>query len=714
MNVPGACFFCSRPNGTLTPLIPADELPYTVIIRGMPRVITPSETHGMTSCGVAVPRSEPWIIEGLEQTPHPVANKEGIDALQDILIRTMGDGSVPVQIRQDLKQLMYKGLDRAIFTNGTDPQAMAIVPTATPANAVGYYGNPGQAKQVSSLCSSRHLFTLTDYPSSLTTRRSTAPTGSATASVTTSNKVSFSGLAYKDYLLNYFFKGCLYRHEMPTQPEMLDKLGLRDIPRWYREKHNMPSILQPGNSVPRVQNYAAMVEQPAPKVVQYVPDNMVANHNLANTNSHSTGHPYHRGTLGRAAKSPRGNGGGIHHHGKSRSAHGNCYKHGQTAQAHHNAPNAQGVQNAPNGPSALGAAGAQDTPSPMEATFAQVAARNGKLVTPETSPSTDASNFTNRTGANKAGFVPKKNVDGIKSNTHEAIHNSIMNNEDALLRSLGHSMLNLNTHGGVAVTKAEELNAFSRKSRRLFDSHFGNDGADSCYTDWYDLADDLADAFGMPNSKTPGNDGGHALALAYHSQSSNTESEPATSILNALVSDSEPSENEQALAKWGPIDKHVQAANSAETTNFQAANSKSIAEMKLALVAADGNRDSGKPSAIDIARSCHRIANFQAWNGNDDEAKEWDSLSKAAHAKATFAWRLMVNTEFGPYAHVGPDLYTVWRQKRGIHDFPYVTGNRANDLALGFRVPYPTTRDCSKRDIWLRHHREMIRRSPNI
>ena len=49
----------------------------------------------------------------------------------------------------------------------------------------------------------------------------------------------------------FFLKGCLYKHEMPTDPAMLDKLGLRDIPRWYREKYGLPSLLPPGHHHPR-------------------------------------------------------------------------------------------------------------------------------------------------------------------------------------------------------------------------------------------------------------------------------------------------------------------------------------------------------------------------------------------------------------------------------------------------------------------------------
>lgn len=38
---------------------------------------------------------------------------------------------------------------------------------------------------------------------------------------------------------------------MPHDRSMLEKLGLRDIPRWYREKHNIPSILPNGHGHPR-------------------------------------------------------------------------------------------------------------------------------------------------------------------------------------------------------------------------------------------------------------------------------------------------------------------------------------------------------------------------------------------------------------------------------------------------------------------------------
>jgi hypothetical protein len=38
---------------------------------------------------------------------------------------------------------------------------------------------------------------------------------------------------------DYQQQGCLYKHEMPTDMATLSRLGLREIPRWFREAHNL-------------------------------------------------------------------------------------------------------------------------------------------------------------------------------------------------------------------------------------------------------------------------------------------------------------------------------------------------------------------------------------------------------------------------------------------------------------------------------------------
>ncbi|KAI5309119.1 hypothetical protein KEM55_004019 [Ascosphaera atra] len=42
---------------------------------------------------------------------------------------------------------------------------------------------------------------------------------------------------------DFMQQGCKFKHMMPTDPVTLGKLGLRDIPRWYRKLYNIPSLL---------------------------------------------------------------------------------------------------------------------------------------------------------------------------------------------------------------------------------------------------------------------------------------------------------------------------------------------------------------------------------------------------------------------------------------------------------------------------------------
>lgn len=62
-------FFCSRPNGTLTPLIALDELPSHISIRGIPRTLSPGDTIGMTSLGTVIPRAHFYIVDGIQPAP---------------------------------------------------------------------------------------------------------------------------------------------------------------------------------------------------------------------------------------------------------------------------------------------------------------------------------------------------------------------------------------------------------------------------------------------------------------------------------------------------------------------------------------------------------------------------------------------------------------------------------------------------------------------
>ncbi|GAB1209358.1 hypothetical protein APSETT445_008131 [Aspergillus pseudonomiae] len=65
------------------------------------------------------------------------------------------------------------------------------------------------------------------------------------------NALLQQGISQNWFMSNAPTSGCLYKHEMPNDLPTLEKLGLRDIPRWYREKYGIPSLLPNGHGHPR-------------------------------------------------------------------------------------------------------------------------------------------------------------------------------------------------------------------------------------------------------------------------------------------------------------------------------------------------------------------------------------------------------------------------------------------------------------------------------
>lgn len=82
---------------------------------------------------------------------------------------------------------------------------------------------------------------------------------------------------------------------MPTDPELLERLGLREIPRWYREKYGVPGVSQP--DVGNTRSQPAAIEQPM-RTIEY-------NATGAHPENNDNGTDYARGSNNRY-KSPRG------------------------------------------------------------------------------------------------------------------------------------------------------------------------------------------------------------------------------------------------------------------------------------------------------------------------------------------------------------------------------------------------------------------------
>lgn len=216
--------FVTRQNGTMVPLIAADELPSTISIRGVPRTLSPHDISGMTGVGTFDSRHRQYVIDGVNKW---------VEASMP------GDRS---QMGSDLAMPADRPLssDLPWITNGmpissTLPKAYGIQeqPPSNPktpfANTVAATVDRYAAAAGSDLPPFHNLDEL--------------PIGRA------------PGIKeYCSYWLrhgecDYAQQGCLYRHEMPLDHPTLEKLGLRDIPRWYREKHRLGSYLAGGTTM---------------------------------------------------------------------------------------------------------------------------------------------------------------------------------------------------------------------------------------------------------------------------------------------------------------------------------------------------------------------------------------------------------------------------------------------------------------------------------
>lgn len=150
-------YFCTRPNGTFTPLIAVDELPSHISIRGAPRVLAASETQGMTSLGIVQTRPQSYVVEGLSPastrgTSTTSSGHRTRDSdLQAALMRVLADECLPANERLAITSLIQHGLSRGMFASNSSGNGW-LVPNSGGSNA----GNVG-SKQVSVASSARYI-----------------------------------------------------------------------------------------------------------------------------------------------------------------------------------------------------------------------------------------------------------------------------------------------------------------------------------------------------------------------------------------------------------------------------------------------------------------------------------------------------------------------------------------------------------------------------
>ncbi|EDN10596.1 predicted protein [Histoplasma mississippiense (nom. inval.)] len=220
--------FCiTRPNGVVTALIAVDELPPFVTIRGVPRCLSQiDDDHGMINVGTVGSRGQFYTVDvAVESRAHHInGTPNGEPAMTPQSSLTIEGHGV---FRQS------GGLGAAILNPNSEGRNIMAWRNEVSDNAVTN--------------TSREVAKLDETPS----QRRESGTQNAKNPKTPAKK-EFCSFWIRRGECDYSQQGCLFKHEMPRDLETLGRLGLRDIPRWYREKYKVKSISGSDGMDPRM------------------------------------------------------------------------------------------------------------------------------------------------------------------------------------------------------------------------------------------------------------------------------------------------------------------------------------------------------------------------------------------------------------------------------------------------------------------------------
>ena len=226
-------FLCRPQTNTIVPLIALDELPPTITIRGVPRALDLKDLTGMTGVGPVEPRHRTHIVEMPNESTASRAPKTGGGlGLSDSIFATsdctLGQSTNPNIFPQPPKAY---GILEQMPSHITSPVTGNQVP-------------------VSSFTSPPTF----DRPLRIDRNPGPNPLPPWQDSTSVPMRVAPGVKEYCSYWLrcgecDYAQQGCLYKHEMPLNRDVLERLGHRDIPKWYREKHGLGSFLTGGNGI---------------------------------------------------------------------------------------------------------------------------------------------------------------------------------------------------------------------------------------------------------------------------------------------------------------------------------------------------------------------------------------------------------------------------------------------------------------------------------
>lgn len=223
---PRLCYFISRSNGNIVPLIPADELPYSVKLMGVPRAMKMEHSCGMHHVG-----THPFTGQHFKLDPGGFQHVTGRTDLSPVT----SDICKPVFPATDA---VLRRNEQGKPTTGIFPrteQAVSRLPVSATASNWRKTEDPASARSqviIDNIVAQGSRSPVRQPQTAL--RASRTPTSSPGSSFEQRHKI-YCSYWIRSGECDYTQQGCRYKHEMPDK-RTLASIGFRTVPRWWQEK----------------------------------------------------------------------------------------------------------------------------------------------------------------------------------------------------------------------------------------------------------------------------------------------------------------------------------------------------------------------------------------------------------------------------------------------------------------------------------------------
>lgn len=238
-------YFLLRPNGAMVPLIPLDEIPATVQIGNVKPLLSPEDIQSMKCVGNAEPRRRQYIVKipiikpsaTRDRPPHTSRVAESPHVIAETRYQATENAN---HSENDRNSQQFERLYGAQSSHEASNRHQSVVRQRhifktgiRRANHHQYLSRPNRLT----------------VPNHSSDELSQLPHRQDLRSPQTSRRFKeYCSFWLRTGECDYSQQGCLYKHEMPLDLSTLDRLGLRDIPLWYRQQHGLESLMSSNNN----------------------------------------------------------------------------------------------------------------------------------------------------------------------------------------------------------------------------------------------------------------------------------------------------------------------------------------------------------------------------------------------------------------------------------------------------------------------------------